>query len=209
METIFFPKRNSRFDKEVVGIFDVIHNDAELFQISSEKAFQLVLNEEKLITSLVHLLIVHVKSIYALWHNHSNLDEDKENNFLDLFKYFFNRLNEEEAKGESGHTRSLTYWRDTYGMTFLMRLLVDSTEKEYSWSPEVDLLITKIIEGKFYDAAYVNTAADLGLGLQFDQQHILGDTSENKKRNTVILKDQIIPEKVSKYLTKKQGCINP
>ena len=49
LETIFFPKRDSRFDKEVTGIFEMknVHDDKEMFEICAEAAFLLVGKEEK------------------------------------------------------------------------------------------------------------------------------------------------------------------
>ena len=127
-----------------------------------------------------------------------------------MFEFFFNQLNNEKYRTDSGFTSPLQNWRDAYGMTFLMRLLVESTEtKGKLYVPEMDLLIQNLIKRKFFDAEYINTKSELELGPQFDQQHILGIASEHKKTNTVISKAQLIPTKRIEKLNTETGEYEP
>ena len=88
-------------------------------------------------------------------------------------------------------------WRDRYGMTFLMRILVDNADKENADSndPGVDLLIKYITERKYFTDEHIDSVAKLPLGTQFETQHYQGEVSENKVSNTVIVEGQIIPMK--------------
>ena len=112
-------------------------------------------------------------------------------NFLYLFVTFFNHLKDKDRREQAGYTSSLEDWRDKYGMTFMMRLLVDSDNFDgYS------LLLQWIIEGGFFEEKYMNLKADtIDLNSQFNLQHRLGVVSANKERNTVVSKDQLVKVK--------------
>ena len=75
LETIFFPKSDSRFDKDLNGVFQKENIlDPELFDICANAAFQLVGREDNKIASLVHLLYVYVEGIYSFSKNQRNRD---------------------------------------------------------------------------------------------------------------------------------------
>ena len=140
----------------------------------------------------MHLQDIYIRGINP--YNPINMNNTREMNYLRLFDYFIAKLNE-EIDEETGYTSPLQNWSDTYGMTFLMRLLAESAENQRSHAPIMDLMIEGIIQGHYFDEEYINTKAEVELGPQFDQQHILGIASENKKTNTVISKNQLIPTK--------------
>ena len=187
LEMMFFPTRRTLADNPIQGLFETIQDDHELCGIAAERAFELIGKEENQVTALVHLILANFRGLFQSCGG--NLAMKK--NFLFLFVTFFISLKDKDRREQAGYTSSLEGWRDRYGMTFMMRLLVDSDGYD-----GYNLLLQWIIEGGFFDEEYMNLKADtMDLGAQFDLQHRLGVVSANKERNTVVSKDQLVKVK--------------
>ena len=212
LETLFFPVQLFGSNKKVSSIFEVTPYDSYLFELLAEKAFQLIGKEEKQLTSLVHLLRVHAKKVYEDSNTTDlSLKPYRERRLLALFKAFLENLQVTSRRENAGFTAALEDWRDRYGMTFLMRLLVDNADISSADAndPAVDLLIRTIIEGNFFDNEYIDMKTEIDLGPQFDLQHRLGIISANKKRNSVIADGQIPAMKRVNKLNVETGDYEP
>ena len=184
LEMMFFPTRRTLADNPIHELFDAIQDDQELCNIATERAFELIGKEENHMTALVHLILENFGRLFKSCGG--NLA--KKNTFLYLFESFFNSLKDKDRREQAGYTSSLEKWKDRYGMTFMMRLLLDSDDNE-----DINLLLQWIIEGGFFDEEYMNLKADtMDLSAQFDLQHRLGVVSANKERNTVVSNNQLV-----------------
>ena len=198
LETLFFPNHIFGMHQKAQSIFEVIPFDSDLFDIMADKAFQLIGKEEKQLTALIHILRVHAKKVFEAKNTTDlSLIPHGEKQLVALFEAFFERLKKPNIREKAGYSAALEDWRDRYGMTFIMRLLVDNADQDSADSndPCVDLLLKAIIEGQFFSDEYIDIQAELGLGPQFDLQHRLGLVSANKEKNSVFLDGQIIPVK--------------
>ena len=181
---MFFPTRRTLADNPIHKLFDAIQDDKELCNIATERAFELIGKEENHMTALVHLILENFGRLFKSCGG--NLA--KKNTFLYLFESIFNSLKDKDRREQAGYTSSLEKWKDRYGMTFMMRLLLDSDNNE-----DINLLLQWIIEGGFFDEEYMNLKADtMDLSAQFDLQHRLGVVSANKERNTVVSNNQLV-----------------
>ena len=77
-----------------------------------------------------------------------------EGKLLDLFKTFTHKLQDKKKWEEAGYDSSLKNWRYRYGMTFLMRLLLEANKVCYEAhsGKAVSLLLQWIIKGEFFDS---------------------------------------------------------
>ena len=102
----------------------MLQDNKELFDIAADRAYNLIGKEENKVTSLVHLLCIHIKSFA---HSLSMSERPQvERKHLDLFKTFTHKLQDKEKREEAGYDSSPKDWRDRYEMTFLMRLLLEA-----------------------------------------------------------------------------------
>ena len=187
LELMFFPERSSNVENPVHGLFDVILDIKELFDVVFERAFHLIGREENKITALIHLLGVHFKTVSPLLG--MRISPPKKEKILPLFSAFFLNLKDKDKRDAAGYAFDMEDWRDRYGMTFLMRLLAEEDDS-------MVVLTQWIIEGQFFDEEYINLQAEnMDLGAQFDLQHRFGRVSANKLRNTVIAEDQVFKVK--------------
>ena len=200
LETIFFPPRSSQLDNQVFGLFEVIQNHNDLYDIAVERAFDIIGKDENKLTALVHLLVVYSKSIHRSAEPHGTTQVNQ----LALFMTLFYKLQDKDKGQMAGYTSSLEDWQDQYGMTFLMRLLSDTEDNRH-----VNKVLPWIIEEKVFNEDYINHQADMELGPWFNLQHILGVASPNKERNTVISKDQVFKVKRVHRLNKESGNYEP
>ena len=198
LEVMFFPTRSNMLGNPVIGLFEVIKEDPELFDIAAERAFNLIGKEEKKVAALTHLICVHFKScIQDTIDSGKQIEQEKG---LALFETFFKNLQEETKREQAGYDCSLEHWRDTHGMTFLMRLLIEADVKfnvdgRHAWR-NVGIFMQWIIEGEYFDNDYINLVVDnLDLATQFNLQHRHGVVSANKERNTIISDGQLIKVK--------------
>ena len=130
-------------DKEVKGLFEVVNEDAELFEISARKAFDLLGKVENPITPFIQLLHAYVRSLYPKGIKNCLTNSRK---LLGIFQYYV------EIQRSMGlniqEVNLLENWQDSYGFTFLMRLISDSSGIKDSWSSAMDVFIQRIIEEK-------------------------------------------------------------
>ena len=176
LETLFFPAQNKLQEKKVSSVFDVIGQDKEVFEVLADRAFYVVGQEENPIDALIHLL--------CLYYEQAPMPD------LNLFKGFFKALDNEKKRQAGGYSSALHEWRDKYGMTFLMKLLVATERHE-----RAQIQVEDIILGNFFDNDFMNIQAEMSLNTQFDLQHRLGVVSGKKEKNTVIAPDQVLKMK--------------
>ena len=191
LEMMFFPTQTTTDNMPFMGIFEIIQTEEELFKIAAERAFNLIGEDDNKMSSLVHLLSVHIKRLVGSA-NYS-MTQSVEEKHLALFKFFLTNLSDKAKREEAGFTSRLEDWKDRYGMTLLMRLIT-YTENDTSVS-QANLLVKWVIEGNFFDKEYMNVETGMNLGAQFDLQHRLGIAAAGKQRNTVLGKDQLMKVK--------------
>ena len=83
-------------------------------------------------------------------------------------------------------------WKDEFGMTLLMNMVISAEEKMTNHSKHMRQLIELIIKEEYFDDDYINHKADYDLSVQFQMQHYQGIQKQTKKKNTVIVPGQEI-----------------
>ena len=69
----------------------------------------------------------------------------------------------------------ISKWRDSFGNTFLMTMIMNDEDKITS------VLIEMLIREEYFDDAFINHRADYDLAIEFQLQHYHGIHKKSKK----------------------------
>ena len=128
LDSLFFPNETIEINKDCDSIFKNMEPDSALFALVAERAFKLISEEENRMAALVHLLRVHVNNCLP---GVTDFEDEMAKELLNLFEFFLEKCSLQGINGELNSIFGLENWRDTYGMTFLMRLFSNNVDSLY------------------------------------------------------------------------------
>ena len=146
-----------------------------------EKAVQYLLRDENRIGTFIELLrmfLVIPKFVQ---------DQDSYRKRKEMLSFFHVLY---EAFEETSH--QLDKWKDEFGMTLLMRVLISSKDTSTHIDRHMLLLLESIIRKEYFDDNYINLKTATELQERFELQHFHNICKEEKKKNTVIAHGQEI-----------------
>ena len=86
-------------------------------------------------------------------------------------------------------------WKDRYGVTMLMMMVISSDDTSTFWCRHMNLLVEIVIRKEYFDDKYINQKVGSEQSQHFDLQHCQGQCKENKQKCTCLKLKQEIPMK--------------
>ena len=126
------------------------------------------------------------------------LNQQQNSNDLDGYLNFIKDVD----RWLTAENQPISEWRDKFGMTLLMNMVIFDGDKKTPQSIMIRNLAELLIREKYFDDAFINVKADYDLAVQFQLQHYQDVHKMSKQKCTVIAAGQTISlKKVKKKVT--------